>query len=149
MIAPFYSLFFVFRKGENKYMSMFGINTSIPACNNMGEYVIAETRQLYKNINEDGFPFQFTCNKDERVFYNAYFLKQVVTYSNKHANPINGIQVYYNIDIMDVSKLSRDYENITSEDIQDIIDQLMPLCIDEIKTKKLNRSNIRFNVDLY
>ena len=128
---------------------MFGINTSIPASNNMGEYMIAETRQLYKNINEEGFPFQFTCNKDERVYYNAYFLKQVVTYSNRHAQTLNGIQIYYNIDMMDLSKLSRDYENITTEDVQDIIDQLMPLCIEEIKTKKLNRSKILFNVNLY
>ena len=128
---------------------MFGINTSIPASNNMGQYMIAETRQLYKNINEDGFPFQFTCNNDERVYYDAYFLKQVVTYSNKHAQTLNGYQCYYNIDLFDLQKLSRDFENITTEDIQNLIDQLMPLCLNEINSKKLNKNNIKFNVNLY
>lgn len=128
---------------------MFGINTSIPLSNNMGEYLIAETRQLHKNIVEEGFPFQFTCNKDDRVYYNAYFLKQVVIYSNNHAQTINGVQTYYNIDINDVEKLTRDYTNITRKDIDDITNQLMSLCIERISTNLLNKENIIFNVNLY
>ena len=128
---------------------MFGINTSIPLSNNMGEYMIAETRQLYKNINEEGFPFQFTCNMDDRVYYNAYFLKQTVTYSNRHAQSISGIQIYYNIDLIDVNKLTRDYEKITKEDIDDVVNQLIKLCIEEISSHKLNRENIIYNINLY
>ena len=127
---------------------MFGINTSIPASNNMGQYMIAETRQLYKNINEDGFPFQFTCNNDERVYYNAYFLKQTVIYSNRFAQSINGMQVYYNIDLTDGKKLIRDFKNITKEDMQKIIDQLVKLCIEYINQNKLNRDNVIFNINV-
>lgn len=129
-------------------MSMFGVNTTIPVSVNNGSYMIAETRQLYKNVNEEGFPFKFTCNNDERVYYNAYFLKQVVTYSNRHTQTINGIQIYYNIDLMDIEKLSRDFKTIGKEDIGKIIDQLMKLCIEEINTDKINRSNILFNINV-
>lgn len=129
-------------------MNTFGMNTSIPLASNNGTYVISESSQLYKNTQEEGFPFQFTCNNDERVYYNAYFLKQTVIYSNRYAQTINGMQVYYNIDLTDGKKLIRDFKNITKEDMQKIIDQLIKLCIDYINQNKLNKDNIIFNINV-
>ena len=126
----------------------FGINTSIPLSSNNGTYIISESNQLYKNTQEEGFPFQFTCNNDERVYYNAYFLKQTVIYSNRYAQTINGIQVYYNIDLTDGKKLIRDFKNITKEDMQKIIDQLVKLCIDYINQNRLNKDNVIFNINV-
>lgn len=124
------------------------MNTSIPLASNNGTYIISESSQLYKNTQEEGFPFQFTCNNDERVYYNAYFLKQTVIYSNRYAQSINGMQVYYNIDLTDGKKLIRDFKNITKEDMQKIIDQLIKLCIDYINQNKLNKDNIIFNINV-
>ena len=126
----------------------FGMNTSIPLSSNNGTYIISESNQLYKNTQEEGFPFQFTCNNDERVYYNAYFLKQTVIYSNRYAQTINGMQVYYNIDLTDGKKLVRDFKNITKEDMQKIIDQLVKLCIDYINQNKLNKENVIFNINV-
>ena len=129
-------------------MSTFGMNTSIPLSSNNGTYIISESNQLYKNTQEEGFPFQFTCNNDERVYYNAYFLKQTVIYSNRFAQSINGMQVYYNIDLTDGKKLIRDFKNITREDMQKIIDQLVKLCIEYINQNRLNKDNIIFNINV-
>ena len=129
-------------------ISVFGLNNSISLSSNERNLMFSETRQLYQNLQEEGFPFSFTCNNDERVYYKGYFLKQTVTKSDKHSHIINGIQLYYNIDIMDCTKLSRDYKNITKDDIQKVIDQLMPLCIEKINSGILNKDKIIFNVNI-
>ena len=108
--------------------------------------VIAESTSLYRNVQEYGFPFQFTCNNDLRVYYNGYFLKQIVMYSNEYNQQLNGLQIYYNVDVMDCAKLTRDFKNITSNDIQSIIDQLLPLCISQNNKGELNKQSIIFNV---
>ena len=107
---------------------------------------IAESTNLYRNIQEYGFPFQFTCNNDLRVYYTGYFLKQIVMYSNEYNQQLNGLQIYYNVDILDCAKLTRDFKHITSNDIQSIIDQLLPLCIAQNNKGELNKESIVFNV---
>ena len=130
-------------------MNTFGLSNSISLSSNERHLMFSEARQLYQNLQEEGFPFSFTCNNDERVYYKGYFLKQTITKSDKHMQVLNGIQVYYNIDIMDCFKISRDYKNVTKNDIQKIIDQLMPLCIEKINSGELNRDKIIFNVNIF
>ena len=115
-----------------------------------GNYSVAiyNTVHMNRDVNESGFPFQFTCNNDERVYYNGYFLKQVVKMRDFNPDRIRGYQIYYNIDLMDCEKLSRDFKNITENDIQNIIDQLMPLCIERINDNMLNNSGLLFNVNV-
>ena len=130
-------------------MATFAFNTNI---NNFSprnrKIMIAESNNLYKNVQEYGFPFQFTCNDDKRVYYNGYFMKHILMYSNEYNQQLNGLQIYYNIDIMDCAKLTRDFKNITSDDIHRIIDQLMPLCIEHNNKGELNKESIIFNVTL-
>ena len=101
-----------------------------------------------RNIEEVGFPFQFTCNNDERVYYNAYFIKTVIKMTEFTGSKLRGLSTSYNIEIADCDKLSRDFDNITIDDVNKIIDQLMPLCIERINNKTLNNNGLLFNVDV-
>ena len=101
-----------------------------------------------KSVDENGFSFQFTCNNDERVYYNAYFLRQIVKIHEYRPDSLKGVQIYYNIDLFDVNKLGRDYPSLTENKVVDIINQLMPLCIEVITSGQLNRKGIMFNVDI-
>lgn len=129
-------------------MNTFGLNNSVALSANDRHLAFDRDMHLYQNLQEEGFHFQFTCNNDERVFYDGYFLKQTITYSNRHSQEIHGLQMYYNIDLMNCDKLSRDYKNITKNDIQNIIDQLMPLCVKKINEGILNKDKIIFNVNM-
>lgn len=110
--------------------------------------MIAESSQLRRNIKDRGFPFKFTCNGDQRVYYVGYFHKQTVTYSTRDAQKLNGIQVVYNIDIVDCRKIVRDFPNITEDQVYDIVEQLMPQCIAIEKSGALDIKNQVFNVSI-
>lgn len=109
---------------------------------------IIESDRLFRNIQEHGFPFQFTCNGDLRVYYNGYFLKQIVTYTNRYSRQLHGLQTYYNVDITDCLKLSRDFKDLTEKDIQNIIDQLLPLCIEYNNKGEINKQSIVFDIKI-
>ena len=100
-----------------------------------------------REILESGFPVQFTCNSDGRVYSNAYFLKQLVRLTEPGGR-LTGVQVYYNIDLTDVARITRDFSRITEKDIGKIVTDLMPLCVEEIESGRVNSSGLLFNVDL-
>lgn len=130
-------------------MPSYDIAQRLPMVPNVGgKYAFIQTDQLHRNLNEKGFAFKFTCNNDERVYYNAYFLKQVVTYSDSYSTKMSGLEVHYDIDIVDCNKLSRDFKDITEDDIMKVVDQLMPLCIERMNRGTINNTDILFNVNM-
>ena len=129
-------------------MNIQTMGTSIPLSSNQGAYLVSESNQLYKNTQEEGFPFQFTCNNDLRVYYNAYFLKQIVTYSNRYAQSISGCQIYYNVDLTDAKKLIRDFKDLTKDKLYKIVDSLVMLCINYYNQNKLDKGSVIFNINV-
>ena len=101
-----------------------------------------------KTVDETGFSFQFTCNNDERVYYNAYFLRQTIKIQDFRPDSLRGLQVYYDIDLFDVGKLIRDYPSLTESKVIEVINKLMPLCIEVVTSGQLNRKGIVFNIEI-
>lgn len=126
----------------------YSLTRDVGRMNNNYSISIYNTVHSNRVVDEKGFPFQFTCNNDERVFYNAYFLKQVVKVQDYHPDILRGVQVFYNVDLTDVAKLSRDYPSLTEQGVMAIVDQLAPLCVDVINTGQINRQGIRFNINI-
>lgn len=137
---------FLLARGDEKLD--YTISRDINRTNNNYSISIYNTTHMDRNIEESGFPFQFTCNNDERVYYNAYFLKTVVKMTEIAKSNFRGLSTSYNIEIFDCDKLARDFDNITVDDVQGIIDQLLPLCIERISNKKLNNKGYLFNVNV-
>lgn len=126
----------------------YSLTRDIGRMNKNCSVAIYNTIHANRVVDENGFAFQFTCNDDERVYYDAYFLKQVIKIQDYHPDSLRGVQVFYNIDLLDVAKLSRDYKSLTEQKVMSIVDQLMPLCVEVINSGTINKKGIIFNVNI-
>lgn len=122
--------------------------SGIGIANNNAHYMITESHHLYKDTDEQSFPFKYTCNNDKRVYYTGNFIKTTITYSDRDSRVVSGIQVSYSIDLVDCAKLSRDFENLRMEHINSIVDQLLYECIDLVKDNIINVKDQVFNVNI-
>ena len=110
--------------------------------------MITETSHLYRDVDEKSFPFKFTCNNDNRVYYTGNFKKTTVIYSNRDTRTINGIEVSYCIDLVDCAKLCRDFVDLRESDIEDIVDPLLEIGKELVNGVIINLKDQVFNVNV-